>query len=69
MSVYLHSKAFVRHCVHTYRRACCEDPMVYFRKANLSNERREKGIGSASVEGSEREKEREREGESSGSKL
>lgn len=40
---------------------CCGDPMVYFARANLSNERREKGIGIALVGGRWRERE-EREG-------
>lgn len=31
---------------------CCEDPMAYLTRANLSNERSEKGIGSALVGGS-----------------
>ena len=60
---------------------CCEDPMAYLTRANLSNERSEKGIGSALVGGRaresererdrarERERERERERRSTGSKL
>ena len=37
--------------------------MVYFTRANLSNERREKGIGSVLVGGSRGERVRERERE------
>lgn len=44
-------------CVYIWTYARCEDPMAYFTRANLSNERSEKGIGSALVGGSGRERE------------
>lgn len=51
-------------CIRTvWTYVCCEDPMAYFTRANLSNERWEKGIGSALVGGSGRER------SSAGSKL
>ena len=63
MLVYRHVNAFLCFNTYTYRRVCYEDPMVYFTRANLSNERREKGIGSVLVGGSRGERVRERERE------
>lgn len=51
-------------CLFAFRSLCvplccaCEDPAVSFAEANLSNERRETGIASASVEDWKRESER-----------
>lgn len=50
-------------CVYIWTYMRCEDPMAYFTRANLSNERSEKGIGIVLVGGST-----EREG-GTGSKL
>lgn len=54
-------------CLFAFRSLCvplccaCEDPAASFTRANLSNERRKKWIGSASVEDWKRASERERE--------
>ena len=51
-----HSWAFVSICVHTY--VCCEDPMAYFARDNLSNERMWEGDREC-VGGRQREREKE----------